>query len=167
MATYIHRSSMHNNQYRRLLCPQKVCSNWHKLESSNLTQFSYCLPGHNIGSYRSRAWSLSLSPLQISITSSRYFTCAAEWLTITRVSRTFCSGSVNLFGQLTELREIPGDFTGISQICRWRSHRAICVGRGLSRTTAQEPSQVLPVQNLLKLATVPEWGLLKIHWWSL
>lgn len=33
---------------------------------------------------------------------------------------------------------------------------AICVGRGLPRTTAQEPSQVSTVQNLLKLATMSD-----------
>lgn len=101
-----------------------------KLLSSQLTQFSSCLPSHSVGSHRLRPWSPWLSPLQRSIKNPRCFTCASEWLAINWFPITLCSGSFSLLGQLSELKETPVYFKDMSRICRWRMS-SVC-GKGPS-----------------------------------
>lgn len=91
-----------------------------KLLSSQLTQFSSCLPSHSVGSHRLRPWFPWLSPLQKSIKSPRCFICASEWLPINWVPITLCSGSFSLLGQLSELRKTPVYFKGMRRTYRWR-----------------------------------------------
>lgn len=103
-----------------------------KLLSSQLAQFSSCLPSHSVGSHRLRPWLPWLSPLRTSIKSPRCFTCASELLAINWVPITLCSGSFFFFllGQLSELRETPVYFKGMSKIYRWRMS-SVC-GKGPS-----------------------------------
>lgn len=101
-----------------------------KLLSSQLAQFSSCLPSHSVGSHRLRPWLPWLSPLQTSIKSPRCFTCASELLAINWVPITLCSGSFFLLGQLSELRETPVYFKGMGRTYRWKMS-SVC-GKGPS-----------------------------------
>lgn len=112
------------------MCVYFYATTTSKLLSSQLTQFSSCLCSHSVGSHRLRPWSPWLSPLQRSIKSPRCFTCASEWLAINWVPISLCSGSFSLLGQLSESRETPVYFKGMSRIYRWRMS-SVC-GKGPS-----------------------------------